>query len=59
MKFESIRDPQVVRMPSVQKMSLCTIGTPVSGPPSPRARAASAAAASASARSRVTVMNEF
>ena len=37
-KFDSIRDPQVVSTPSVQKMSLWAIGTPVSGPPSPRAR---------------------
>ena len=28
-KLSSIRDPQVVRMPSVQKMSLCAMGTPV------------------------------
>ena len=48
-------DAQVVRMPSVQKMSLCAIGTPVSGPPSPRASRSSARRASASARSAVTV----
>ena len=30
-KFDSIREPQVVRTPSVQKMSLWTSGRPVSG----------------------------
>ena len=54
-KFESMRDPQLVRIPFVQKMSLCASGTPVSGPPSPRAMRASARRASASARSPVTV----
>ena len=43
------------RTPSVQKMSLCAIGRPVSGPASPAARR-SAAFACASAGSRVTVM---
>ena len=52
-----MREPQVVRVPLVQKMSLCAIGTPVSGPPCPAARRASARAASASAASAVTVMN--
>ena len=45
-KVPSMRDPHVVTMPSVQKMSLCAIGTPVNGPPSPRARRASASRAS-------------
>ncbi len=51
-----MREPQVVRTPCVQKMSLCAIGTPVSAPPVPAASARSAAAASLSARSRVTEM---
>ena len=43
----------------MQKMSLCAIGTPVSGPPSPCARRSSAARASPSARSAVTVTKAF
>jgi hypothetical protein len=56
MNPSSMREPQVVRTPRVQKMSLWAIGTPVSGPPCPAARRASARAASASAASAVTVM---
>ena len=56
-KLDSIFDEHVVRMPSVQKMSLCATGTPVSGPPSPFASVSSAARASARARSAVTVTN--
>ena len=52
-----MREPQLVRMPVVQKMSLCASGTPVSGPPSPRAMRASARRASSSARSPVIVTN--
>ncbi|MQM39562.1 hypothetical protein KBTX_03592 [wastewater metagenome] len=59
MKLSSIRLPQLVRTPSVQKMSLCAMGTPVSGPASPRARRASAASARASAASSVTLMKLF
>ena len=54
-KFESIFEPQVVRTPSVQKISLCPIGTPVIAAARPAARAASAAAAAASADSLVIV----
>src|SRR5688500_16713908 len=56
-KFDSIREPQVVSTPAVQKMSLWTIGTPVSGPASPAARRLSATAAASSARSAVTVIS--
>src|SRR6266513_1858498 len=52
-----MRDPQVVRTPWVQKMSLWAIGTPVSAPAAPAASARSAAAASLRACSRVTEMN--
>src|SRR2546423_4620170 len=52
-----MREPQVVRTPWVQKMSLWAIGTPVSAPALPAASARSAAAASLSACSRVTEMN--
>src|SRR3979490_1388068 len=52
-----MREPQVVRTPAVQKMSLWAIGTPVSAPPPPAASARSAAAAWPSACSRVTEMN--
>ena len=34
-KFDSMREPQVVSTPSVQKMSLCTSGRPVRGNASP------------------------
>src|SRR6202140_3370223 len=51
-----MREPQVVRTPWVQKMSLWAIGTPVRAPPAPAASARSAAAASASACSLVTEM---
>src|SRR3990172_9488613 len=53
-KRSSIREPQVVRTPRVQITSLTAMGTPVSGPPSPRARNWSASAACWSARSSVT-----
>src|SRR5580658_9699972 len=59
MKFPSMREPQVVRTPSVQNRSLCAIGTPASGPPRPAASSRSAAAACASAGSRSTEMNAF
>jgi hypothetical protein len=52
-----MREPQVVRMPAVARMSLCAIGMPISGPSSPLPIAPSAARASASARSASTVMN--
>src|SRR2546430_119455 len=52
-----MREPEVVRTPWVQKMSLWAIGTPVSAPALPAASARSAAAASLSACSRVTEMN--
>src|SRR5580700_664509 len=52
-----MREPQVVRTPRVQKMSLWAMGTPVSAPAPVPARARSAAAAAASAGSRVTDMN--
>jgi len=58
-KLSSMREPQVVRTPSVQKMSLCAIGTPVSAPPSPAASVRSAARAAASASSAVTEMKAF
>src|SRR5215469_10475130 len=55
-KLSSMREPQVVRTPAVQKRSLCAIGTPVSAPPAPAANAWSAARAAASATSAVTEM---
>src|SRR5579862_5322010 len=51
-----MREPQVVRTPRVQKMSLWAIGTPVRARPAPPASARSAAAAAASAASAVTEM---
>src|SRR5574340_40521 len=59
MKLDSIFEPQVVSQPSVQKMSLCAIGTPASGPALPEAMRASAAAASASVLPASTVMKAF
>src|SRR5215469_10448972 len=56
-KLSSMREPQVVRTPAVQKRSLCAMGTPVSAPPAPAASARSAARAAASALSAVTEMN--
>src|SRR5690606_9130768 len=53
-KLSSIREPHDVFTPAVQKMSLCAIGTPVSGPAVPSARRRSASSASRSASSRVT-----
>jgi hypothetical protein len=55
-KLSSMREPQLVLTPRVQKMSLCAKGKPVSGPALPAASAASATAAWASADSAVTVM---
>src|SRR5690349_16190585 len=53
-KLDNMREPQVVKTPSVQKMSLCANGSPVSGPPLPAAKSRSACAASAKAASAVT-----
>ena len=44
----NIFEPAVVRQSRVTKISLCAIGTPVSGPAVPAARRASASAACAS-----------
>src|SRR5688572_17580636 len=55
-KLSSMREPQLVRTPAVQKMSLCARGNPVSGPAEPAASALSAAAAWANADSDITVM---
>src|SRR5262245_10514850 len=44
-KLSSMREPQLVFTPVVQKMSLCASGRPVNGPALPAARAASAAPA--------------
>src|ERR1700739_587557 len=52
-----MREPQVVRTPRVQRLSLCAIGTQASAPPPPPARARSAARAASSAAGAVTVMN--
>ena len=57
MKLASMREPQVVRSPRVQKMSLCAIGMPVSGAGLPGAQTRDRrAAASASAASALTLM---
>ena len=56
-KFSSMREPHVVRSPSVISTSLCAIGTPVSAPASPFAIRASASFAAANAPSLSTVMN--
>ncbi len=55
-KLSSIFEPQLVRTPAVQKMSLWASGSPVSGPALPAAKAWSAALAWASADSGITVM---
>src|SRR6185436_1579923 len=55
-KLSSIREPQLVRTPCVQKMSLWASGSPVRGPAWPDASCASAALACARAESAVTVM---
>ena len=55
MKSASIRDAQVVRTPSVQKMSLWAMGTPTSPRMPPAAMAWSARAALARASSPHTV----
>ncbi len=57
MKFESIREPQVVFMPAVISTSLWAIGMPVSGPAAPAAILVSAARAAASACSASSVTN--
>src|SRR5437870_475281 len=58
-----MREPQVVRMARVQKMSLCATGMPVSGPASPAfplpARRASARSAAASACGASAVIKAF
>ena len=54
-KLSSMREPQLVLTPRVQKMSLWASGKPVSGPALPDASAASAAWACARAESAVTV----
>jgi hypothetical protein len=54
-KLSSMRDPQLVLTSSVQKMSLCAIGTPVKGVALPAAILASACSACRSAFSSVTV----
>src|SRR6185369_2159231 len=51
-----MREPQVVRTPSVQKMSLWIIGMPVSGPACPPASRWSATAAAANAHSAVMLI---
>ena len=58
-KLSSIREPQAVFTPAVQKMSLCASGMPVSGVALPCARRRSAAAACPSACSAVTVTKAF
>ena len=56
----SILEPQVVRQPLAQKMSLCAIGMPVSGPASPaRDALVRAARAAPGARASSTVMKAF
>src|SRR6185503_2247465 len=55
-KLSSMREPQLVLTPRVQKMSLCARGNPVNGPAVPAANARSLAAAWARADSAVTVM---
>src|SRR5437868_3905022 len=52
-----MREPQVVRMARVQRMSLCAIGIPVSGAASPRALFASASRAQFSAWDASTLIN--
>src|SRR6266850_2409213 len=54
-----MRDPQVVRSTRVQKMSLCAIGIPVSGWPSPLARRASARFAASRASDSSKSMKAF
>src|SRR5438046_5795091 len=54
-----MREPQVVSRSRVQKMSLCAIRMPVSGPASPFARRASARRASERLRAASTVMKAF
>src|SRR5688500_9002098 len=54
-KLSSMREPQLVLTPRVQKMSLWASGRPVSGPALPDTSAASAAWACARAESAVTV----
>src|SRR5882672_1250928 len=54
-----MREPQVVRSTRVQKMSLCAMGMPVSGPASPRARRSSARRADSRASDSSTSMKAF
>src|SRR6185369_4450258 len=58
-KPSSMRDPHVVRIPFVQKISLCTKGIPQSGAAAPRASAASARSAAASAAASACVIKAF
>src|SRR2546423_6939332 len=58
-KFSSIREPQVVRSPSVMITSLWARGMPVNGDAVPAAMRASAALACDIAPSRSTVRNAF
>src|SRR5688572_11934731 len=58
-KFESILEPQEETQPLVQKMSLCAMGTPVSGPARPAARALSASRACARVSSSSSEMKQF
>src|SRR5260221_7995029 len=51
-----MREPQVVRRPRVQKMSLCAIGMPVSGVAFPLERSSSALLAAARAPASSTLM---
>src|SRR5258708_18087080 len=51
-----MREPQVVRSPRGQKMSLCAIGRPVSGRAPPRDRSLSAFSAAARAPASSTLM---
>src|SRR5438034_4175817 len=54
-----MREPQVVRMARVHRMSLCAIGMPVSGWASPRALCASACFARSRAWEGSTLMKAF
>src|SRR5690348_15962621 len=54
-----MREPHVVRSARVQKMSLCAIGTPVSGPAAPCARYWSARDAAPMVSSSSTLMKLF
>ena len=58
-KSASIREPQVVRQPSMQNTSLWAIGMPVRGVADPFARRASARRAAASASCSSMVIRQF